>query len=138
MVTEVKDRSHIPVSEVLAWNADESDSVQSEYIILEKSGGQQLTEVWDTLEEPDRVKLIRSFAQLASKLADIRFPGYGALYLRDSLPPALRAPGRTIDVDEEYCIGPIYHGSWPGGFAADPEEYAKHSGPCECHRLVWR
>lgn len=116
---------------MLEWSADPSGPVQSEYIVAEESGGQQLTQVWDTMKESDRVKLIRGFAQLASKLADIDFPGYGSLYLRDGLPPALQKPGRTINVDDTYCLGPAYHGSWPGGFAADPDEYAQHSGPCE-------
>lgn len=127
----MKTRSHIPVCGVLAWNADASNPVKSEYIIYEKSGGQQLTEVWENVKESDRVKLIRSFAKLASKLANIDFPGYGSLYLRDGLPSALRQSGRTIDVDETYCLGPVYHGTWPGGFAADPEEYVRYSGPCK-------
>ncbi|RHZ44170.1 phosphotransferase family protein [Aspergillus thermomutatus] len=125
----VKSHSSTPVSDVLAWCADDSNPVRSEYIVLEPSVGQQLTKVWDHLAEHDRVKLIRNFAFLESKLAANKFPGYGALYLRNALPPALKHPTRTIDVDETYCLGPMYHGSWPGGFAADPDAYAKYSGP---------
>ncbi|KAI9930737.1 hypothetical protein ASPWEDRAFT_471884 [Aspergillus wentii DTO 134E9] len=125
----VKTRSSTPVSDVLAFSSNPSNPVGTEYIILDKSPGIQLTKVWDTLSEPDRVKLIREFAQLESKLASIEFPAYGALYMRDALPNALRCPGRTIDVDDKYVIGPLYHGAWPGGFAADPEDYAEYSGP---------
>lgn len=131
LIPVVKTRSPTPVAEVLAWSANCTNPVRSEYIVLEQSGGRQLTEVWDRVKESDRVKLIRSFAQLESPLAKIEFPGYGALYLRDSLPAALEKSGRTIDVDETYCLGPVYHGSWPGGYAANPEEYAENSGPCE-------
>jgi hypothetical protein len=116
----------------LAWSADQSNPVRSEYIVLEKSSGQQLTRVWDTVSESDRVQLIRGFAQMESSLATIQFPGYGALFLRHALPPSLKEdPSRTIAVDDDYCLGPLYHGSWPGGFAADPEEYSQHSGPCQ-------
>ncbi|CAL5873045.1 uncharacterized protein PFLUO_LOCUS7314 [Penicillium psychrofluorescens] len=126
----VKARSRSPVSTVLAWSADPSNPVRSEYVVLEKSPGQQLTHVWDTVSESDRVQLIRGFAQLESSLATIQFPGYGALFLRHALPPSLKEdPNRTIAVDDDYCLGPLYHGSWPGGFAADPEEYSQHSGP---------
>ncbi|EAW06824.1 phosphotransferase family protein [Aspergillus clavatus NRRL 1] len=125
----VKDHSSTSVSEVLGWSADDTNPVGSEYILLEPCEGQQLTKVWENLAEHDRVKLIRNFAFLESKLAANEFPGYGALYLRNALPPPLKQPGRTIAVDETYCLGPMYHGSWPGGFAADPENYAVHSGP---------
>lgn len=118
------------MSDVLAWCADDSNPVRSEYIVLEPSVGELLTKAWDTLAEYERVKLIRNFASLESKLAATQFPGYGALYLRNALPPALQQPGRTIDVDDTYCLGPMYHGSWPGGFAANADDYAKYSGPC--------
>ncbi|KAM0091445.1 hypothetical protein ACP6JD_005184 [Aspergillus fumigatus] len=125
----VKSHSTTPVSDVLAWCADDSNPVRSEYIVLEPSVGELLTKAWDTLAEHERVKLIRNFASLESKLAATQFPGYGALYLRNALPPALQQPGRTIDVDDTYCLGPMYHGSWPGGFAANADDYAKYSGP---------
>ncbi|KAH1981873.1 hypothetical protein KXW88_005261 [Aspergillus fumigatus] len=125
----VKSHSTTPVSDVLAWCADDSNPVRSEYIVLEPSVGELLTKAWDTLGEHERVKLIRNFASLESKLAATQFPGYGALYLRNALPPALQQPGRTIDVDHTYCLGPMYHGSWPGGFAANADDYAKYSGP---------
>lgn len=89
------------------------------------------------MSEPDRVKLICSFAQMESHLANIEFRGYGALYLRHELPASLRRhPERLIKVDDTYCLGPMYHGAWPGGFAAYPEEYISHSGPCkDCQSL---
>lgn len=99
--------------------------------MLEKSSGRQLSEVWDDLKESEQSDLIRNFAELESKLATVDFPGYGALYLRDGLPHALPNGHRTIQVDDTYCLGPMYHDSWPGGYAADPEQYAEYSGPCK-------
>lgn len=91
--------------------------------MLEKSPGQQLTHVWDTASESDREQLIRGFARLESSLATIQFPGYGELFLRHAQPPSRKEdPNRTIAVDDDYCVGPLYHGSWPGRFATDPEE----------------
>lgn len=128
----MKAHSRSPVSQVLAWNCSRFNPVRSEYIILEKSSGQQLTKGWDNMSEPDRVKLICRFAQMENHLANNEFPGYGALYLRHELPASLRRhPERLINVDGTYCLGPMYHGAWPGGFAAYPEEYILHSGPCE-------
>lgn len=127
----MKARSSTPVSNVLAWSATSSNPVQSEYIVLDKSTGRQLPGVWNNLNKVDRFKLVGNFARLESKLASIRFPAYGALYLREHLPPRLKQPGRTIDVDDTYCLGPVYHGSWPGGYAANPEEYERFAGPCE-------
>lgn len=126
------------MSDVLAWSADKDNPARTEYIVLEKSGGRQLTEVWEDLEEPQQSALIRKFAELESRLAAVELPGYGALYLRNALPPVLKKAGRSriIDVDETYVLGPMYHGSWPGGFAADPEEYAEFSGPCRCSSTI--
>lgn len=125
------------MSDVLAWNCSRFNAVHAEYIVLEKSEGQQLTKGWDTMSEFERVKLICSFAQMESHMANIEFPGYGALYLRHELPASLRGhPDRVIEVDDTYCLGPMFHGAWPGGFAAYPEEYLLYSGPCtECHSL---
>lgn len=131
---KVKDRSSTPVSEVLASCHTADNPVQSEYIILEKTGGVQLTDVWDGMPEQERVDLIRGFAQFESKLAMLKFPGYGALYEREALPAVLKEnPERVINVDKMYCLGPAYHGSWPGGYAANPEDYAQYAGPCERH-----
>lgn len=128
----MKSHSNTPVSNVLAWSCHRFNPVRSEYLVLEKCAGQQLTEVWEKISESDRVKLIRSFAKLESELAQIQYPGYGALYLRHELPAALVGkPSRLIDVDETYCLGPMYHGAWPGGFAANPEQYSVHAGPCK-------
>ncbi|BCR90150.1 uncharacterized protein ACHE_60036A [Aspergillus chevalieri] len=115
---------------VLAWSAHDDNPAHTEYIVLEPSPGRQLSEVWDELEEAQKSILVRKFAELESNLAAVAFPGYGSLYFRNALPAALqKSRHRTIDVDETYCLGPMYHGSWPGGFAADPEQYAQFSGP---------
>lgn len=126
------------MSEVLAWSADGDNPARTEYIILDPSPGRQLSEVWDDLEEPQKSTLVRKFAELESNLAAVAFPGYGSLYFRNALPAALqKSKHRIIDVDETYCLGPMYHGSWPGGFAADPEQYAQFSGPCITPNLVY-
>lgn len=128
----VKKHSSTPVSSVLDWSANENNPARTEYIVLEKASGQQLNEVCDALDAPQQSMLVRKFAEMESKLSTVRFPGYGALYLRDALPAALRthARTRTINIDDTYCLGPMYHGAWPGGFSADPDAYAEYSGPC--------
>lgn len=128
----MKKHSSTPVSSVLNWTANEDNPARTEYIILEKASGQQLNEVWDALEGPQQSTLARKFAELESKLATVRFPGYGALYLPDALPAAPQTHARTriIDIDDTYCLGPMYHGAWPGGFSEDPDAYAEYSGPC--------
>ncbi|OJJ45089.1 hypothetical protein ASPZODRAFT_676262 [Penicilliopsis zonata CBS 506.65] len=134
----VREQTSIPVSKVLTWSDTKSNPVGSEYIVLEKSHGTQLTALWDDLKEQDRVQLIRAFARLESQLTGIKFPAYGSLFMRDRLAPPLHEPGRTIDVDERYCLGPMYHGSWPGGYAANPEEYAQYAGPSFAQQGIWQ
>lgn len=76
----------VPVSKVLAWSADASNPVGSEYIVMEKSPGRQLIEVWGEMDQLSRFKLIQNLARLESDLASIKLPGYRNLYFCDSLP----------------------------------------------------
>lgn len=117
-------RSHtsIPVSKVIAWSSDTSNPVGTEYIILEKASGRQLVDVWGEMNQLQQFQMIKELAHLEGQLASLEFPGYGNLYLRESLPPGV---SEVIPVGEEYYLGPTYHASW---FPILDNE--SHAGPC--------
>ena len=122
----------VPVPRVLAWNADPSNPVGAEYIIMEKAPGIQLFKVWDDISEPNRLKLIKSLTQLEHQLAAIRFPAYGSLYFRESIS---RASERTLldstaDPTNSYCVGPSCGPAWTNGTSSADIKPDLDAGPC--------
>ncbi|KAB2103052.1 hypothetical protein AG0111_0g8708 [Alternaria gaisen] len=61
--SEVAILRYFPVPKVLAWNADASNPVGAEYIIMTKAPGVQLYKVWDDMDELDRIQVVRQLAE---------------------------------------------------------------------------
>ncbi len=123
----------ISVPEVLAWNADSSNPVGAEYIIMEKAPGVQLFKVWNDITETDRLELIKRLTQLERQLTDIRFPAYGSLYFRHSISKASEQISRDSSEDPRglFCVGPACGPAWtecasPGDLQPDID-----AGPCK-------
>ncbi|EGD84494.2 uncharacterized protein TERG_00772 [Trichophyton rubrum CBS 118892] len=84
----VRTHTTIPVPKVLAWSSDSKNPVGAEYIILEKAKGVQLT----------------------------KFPAYGNLYFRHSIPNLPHVPlDKELDPSSQYCIGPAASLQWADG-----------------------
>ncbi|CAN9147239.1 unnamed protein product [Alternaria alternata] len=83
--SEVAILRYFPVPKVLAWNADASNPVGAEYIIMTKAPGVQLFKVWGDMDELDRIQVVRQLAEFEDEMTDIRFPASGSLYLRQTL-----------------------------------------------------
>ncbi|EEQ27989.1 hypothetical protein McanCB56680_006204 [Microsporum canis] len=108
----------IPVPKVLAWSSPESqpNPVGVEYILMERVGGRQLSEVWDSMSERQRFDLVKSVVEIEMKLVNTRFMGHGSLYYKarfgDSDPKYIEAisPNRVPCGREEdasrFVIGP--------------------------------
>ena len=123
----------VPVPKVLAWNADSSNPVGAEYIIMEKAPGIQLFKVWDDISEANRLKLIKSLTQLEHQLAAIRFPAYGSLYFRKSISKESERTllDSTADPTGSYCVGPSCGPSWTNGTSSADISPDLDAGPCE-------
>ncbi|KAB8275285.1 kinase-like domain-containing protein [Aspergillus minisclerotigenes] len=80
----VQQHTSIPVPRVLAWECDSSNSVGSEYILMEKAPGVQLYLKWGDMDGKSRLALTNHLVKLESQLASVHFPLPGSLYLRDS------------------------------------------------------
>ncbi|KAI4263399.1 MAG: hypothetical protein L6R42_001448 [Xanthoria sp. 1 TBL-2021] len=129
----VSTRTQVPVPKLLAWNADATNPVGAEYIIMEKAPGVQLFTVWDDLSATDRIKLIKSLTQLEHQLAIIQFPAYGNLYFRQSIPE----PSKRVLLDSfldptcQFCVGPSCDPAWTNGTTAADIDSTLDMGPCE-------
>ncbi|KAI2788557.1 hypothetical protein POX_e06576 [Penicillium oxalicum] len=70
----VKKHTSILVPRVFAWSSDSSNPVAAEYIVMEKAPGVPLFQVWGTMTEFEKLRLIKNLTQLEAQLATIKFP----------------------------------------------------------------
>ncbi|KAL8845756.1 MAG: hypothetical protein Q9221_009104 [Calogaya cf. arnoldii] len=113
----VNTHTQIPTPKLLAWNADATNPVGAEYIIMEKAPGVQLHTVWNDLSGVDRMNLIKNLTQLENQLVTIQFPAFGSLYHRQSIPDPSRQVllDSSIDPAGLFCVGPACGPAWTDG-----------------------
>jgi hypothetical protein len=129
----VHDHTTVPVPKVLAWNADFSNPVGAEYIIMEKAIGSQLVKKWGKMKDLSHFEFIYNLCKVEADLAAISFPAYGSLYLRESMGADDKyipiAP--EVDPSGQSCIGPSCERSWFGMDEAESVRVRFDRGPCE-------
>lgn len=99
---KVRSKTSVPVPKVLAWSANsESDSVGTDYIIMEHIPGVALNNVWSEMTKVQHINLIERIGGLVKQLCALDFGAFGSLYLNTA-----DKPSSTHPISEEYCIGP--------------------------------
>ncbi|WEW56890.1 hypothetical protein PRK78_002347 [Emydomyces testavorans] len=80
------------------------------YIIMERSPGVQLDELWDQLDVGVRWKVVQSLAKYQKLWTDVSFPQFGSLYYKHDLIPVrslVYTNGEAGEiVDDRFAIGP--------------------------------
>lgn len=132
-------RSHgVPVPRVLGYSATNNNAVGSEYVIMEKSEGRNLGDLWyDDLSERERMKVVVEVARVESVLFSIDLPACGSIYYKHDLESGVE----TVDIrtgkyaDESanetrgaLCIGPDAAQKWWYG---ERSELLVPRGPCK-------
>ncbi|KAJ5981941.1 hypothetical protein N7451_012041 [Penicillium sp. IBT 35674x] len=116
-------RSHgIPVPRIFGYSTTESNSAGTEYIFMEFVEGTYLGDIWFTLTERQRAKLMASLVQLESQIFALRFPASGSIfYCRDLSEENRRVmlpsqcSNNDTNNDNDFCIGPATSlGLWYG------------------------
>lgn len=59
----------------------------TEYIIMEKASGVELSEVWDNMIPQDKATLAKQLAEITTRLANTKFAYYGSLYYQRDISP---------------------------------------------------
>lgn len=103
----------LPVPRVLAYSVTDTNSVGSEYIIMEKMPGRSLGEIWYEVSEEQRLKLIVNVVKMEALMFSRSLPGSGSIYYKQDLIAEID----TIDIPTEetqkgFCIGPDAHYQW--------------------------
>jgi hypothetical protein len=129
---EVSDVLNTPTPRVYAWNSDaQNHPVGAEYIIMEKMSGVPLSQIWDTLNLPQKPQVLLALTQIQKKWLSVSFSHYGSLYYTgDVQPPAGNScvrDGKLIE-DARFTIGPATGWDWVD---AGRSELDIDRGPCE-------
>ncbi|RAK95008.1 uncharacterized protein BO80DRAFT_498083 [Aspergillus ibericus CBS 121593] len=82
----------IRTPKVCAWSSTNLNPVGSEYIIIEKLGGTPLGDIWYSMTQDDRRKMMKQIVEWETRLMSLKFPAYG-----------------SFQKDAGFCIGPIAH-----------------------------
>ncbi|KAL5371877.1 hypothetical protein DPSP01_013931 [Paraphaeosphaeria sporulosa] len=125
------DHTTVPVPKVLAWNADSSNPVGAEYIIMEKAVGCQLVKKWGEMEDLSHFEFIKNLCKVEADLAAIVFPANGSLYLRESMGAGdkYKPLAPEMDPSGHFCIGPSCERSWFGKGEAESVQARFDRGP---------
>lgn len=107
-------RSHgLPVPKIYDYSASPHNPVGSEYILMEKVQGRELSEIWLDLIPQERMKIVSQIVQMETLLFSIKLPAYGSIYHKQDLD----SKTQSIDIAAkgdigEFCIGPHAHYRW--------------------------
>jgi hypothetical protein len=101
-VKNLQAKTSIPIPNIFDWSDDASNTIGSEYIIMDHAPGVCLHQRWHTMEVGEQLWCIIAIYSKLKEVANPRFPAYGSLYFADKLYVA----SSKLPLDEEFCIGP--------------------------------
>ena len=70
----------ILVPKIYDYSPDADNAVSAEYILMEKAPGRLLGDVWFTLSDKQRIKILSEIVENEVKLFAIDFPAYGSVF----------------------------------------------------------
>ncbi len=124
----------IPVPKVFAHcsHRGEDNSVEAEYIIMERLHGESLAERWDTLSEADLADVMKQVATIESELMKLSLPAYGSLFYQDDVEAHGQVAFQKTASNPNHllgrmCIGPVANSAfWHG----ERQSLNIDRGPC--------
>ncbi|KAM0717867.1 hypothetical protein Q7P37_006199 [Cladosporium fusiforme] len=97
----------VPAPQIYGYSTDSNNPVGAEYILMEKVKGRALGDVWFTLSESDRIKVLSGIVENEARLFSIDLPACGSLYYDKDLPCSMgRLPILDVAPGKQLCIGP--------------------------------
>ena len=98
----VQSNTTVPIPTILEWSDDSSNTVGSEYIIMEYAVGVQLHQKWPTMSKEQKIDCIRAIFTNIQQITALKFPAYGSLYFDNHpIDSASKVP-----LTKGFCIGP--------------------------------
>ncbi|KFY68186.1 hypothetical protein V498_10721 [Pseudogymnoascus sp. VKM F-4517 (FW-2822)] len=100
----------VPIPRVFYWDSSASNEVGSEYIIMERVPGRELSETWQTMTFKERMAVVQKIVDVERILFGIQLPVSGSLYFKNFL----GADEKIVDIPDsaggvsraKFCVGP--------------------------------
>ncbi|KAM4057440.1 phosphotransferase enzyme family protein [Hirsutella rhossiliensis] len=105
----IASHTSVPVPSVSVWNADASNPVGAEYMIMQKIPGVPAFDNWQTLPVDIKESVVVQVAEHLAALFSIRFDKAGSLYC---VPSASKSSSSSVSstASDGYEVGPIVTG----------------------------
>ncbi len=126
----VQAKTSIPIPRILDWCDDASNSIGTEYIIMEYADGVQLQQMWPNMAGDQKIRCIKAIYQKIKEIANVEFPAYGSLYHANA---GLSLTAK-IPLDQDFCVGPHCGGMYWDCNPIEPRYYQNtrpNHGPCK-------
>ncbi|KAK2739589.1 hypothetical protein FQN57_006551 [Myotisia sp. PD_48] len=101
----------IPAPKVLGYSTSDTNPVGAEYL-LEKIDGNSLGDEWFTMNNKNRVKIMRQIVNLENQFMNIPFPASGSLYYQKDLGSEFSIPLATQYTSDAIVVGPTAQFAW--------------------------
>ncbi|KAL2070679.1 hypothetical protein VTL71DRAFT_13705 [Oculimacula yallundae] len=106
----------IPIPKILDWSSSASNQLGSEYIIMERVPGRELTDTWHIMTYKKRMAVVQKIVDIEKLLFRIRFPASGSLFFKDSLDPDFQSvnmpENSSLEDVGKFCIRPSTEYLW--------------------------
>lgn len=105
-----------PVPHVYTWNSRSTlHPVGAEFIIMEKIEGVPLSNVWGTMQLPQKLQVLLALTRLQSQWLSVQFSHYGSLYYTRDVQISEGShyvkDGEVV-IDSKFAIGPDTVRDW--------------------------
>ena len=101
-------RSHgMPVPKIYGYSTMAENSVGADYLLMEFMRGMNVGDLWFTMTEKQRLKLVSEITDLEARMFAIEFPASGSLYYARDLASGIeRIQLPSPNNDSPFCVGP--------------------------------
>ncbi|GAB1208000.1 hypothetical protein APSETT445_006737 [Aspergillus pseudonomiae] len=120
---KARESLHLPAPKVITYCSRVVESkLGSEYIVMEKAQGIELSRMWESLKPRDKLSITEQIGSITSTLSRAGFPSHGSLYLRKDV-----SESESIKLDDTFAIGPTTGRAW----------FDDRRGEVDIHRGPW-
>lgn len=122
----------VPIPRVFDWDSSASNEVGSEYIVMERVPGRELSETWQSMTFKERIAVVEKIVDVERILFGVQFPANGSLYFKDFLGPDEKSvdipDGAGVTSRAKFCVGPSTEYLW---WYQNRHTLAINHGPCK-------
>lgn len=131
----VQSKTSVPIPMILDWSNEPSNSIGSEYIIMEHAEGVQLHQKWVQMAGDERVRCIDTIYRKLKEVVDLKFPAFGSVNFEVNLQNGCK----RISLGGGLCVGPHVGTRYWDCNTGEPRYYhctQPNQGPCRLPRTL--